>query len=102
MISQVMAGPAQQPPQSGGPAAGERGTQPPPGPAPSPAPSSSLSQQQQAEVLYQAQLEQLAAMGFSDRQRNLTGTPVFPLCHLTTFLVPIPFLLLLLLFTSQL
>ena len=30
-------------------------------------------QQQQAEVLYQSQLEQLANMGFPDRQRNILG-----------------------------
>jgi hypothetical protein len=35
--------------------------------------SSPLTQQQQAEVLYRSQLEQLANMGFSDRQRNITG-----------------------------
>lgn len=40
----------------------------PSGIAPSP-----LSQQQQAEVVYRSQLEQLANMGFSDRQRNITG-----------------------------
>ena len=36
------------------------------------------AQQQQAEALYQAQLEQLAAMGFTDRQRNLSGRSLHP------------------------
>lgn len=37
------------------------------------APVRGLTQQQQAEVLYRSQLEQLANMGFPDRQRNITG-----------------------------
>ena len=32
-----------------------------------------LTQQQQAEVLYCSQLDQLANMGFPDRQRNISG-----------------------------
>ena len=36
-------------------------------------PAAVLTQQQQAEVLYQSQLEQLANMGFPDRQRNILG-----------------------------
>ena len=46
------------------------GRQPAGGAAP---PPPGLTQQQQAEVVYRSQLEQLANMGFSDRQRNITG-----------------------------
>ena len=52
---------------------GGQGVVAPPTGQPSGGPAAVLTQQQQAEVLYQSQLEQLANMGFPDRQRNITG-----------------------------
>lgn len=81
-------------PSSGGTAPQQQGGVPNPflqqmmsqalsGQAPPQAPPPGEHQQlAQAEVLYQSQLEQLANMGFTNRQANLRGT----VCHVTSSL----------------
>ena len=56
--------------QGGGGGGGGGGSQAPP---PNVGGAAVQGQLQQAEVLYQAQLEELSTMGFTNRQANLRG-----------------------------